>query len=34
MVGLGTLIILLTIFAVMTLTLGLLLRLLKDADGI
>ncbi|AAV48321.1 hypothetical protein HISP_16035 [Haloarcula hispanica N601] len=34
MIGLGTLLIILTVFVVMTLTLGLLLRLLKDADGL
>jgi|GEM_PF-2606904 len=34
MIELGTLIIILTVFVVMTLTLGLLLRLLKDGDGL
>ena len=33
-IGLGTLLIVLTVFVVMTLTLGLLLRLLKGADGL
>lgn len=33
MIGIGTLIIALTIIVSMTLTLGILLRLLRDADG-
>ena len=34
MVGIGTLVIALTVVVAMTLTLGLLLRLLRDTDGL
>jgi hypothetical protein len=34
MVGIGTLIVAVTVIVAMTLTLGLLLRLLRDADGL